>query len=528
MRDFAFPGRSPVYATRGMCATSHPLASVAAIEQLKRGGNAVDAALAAVAVLCVVEHPMTGIGGDCFALIAKPGKKPIALNASGRAPKAATAQWYADKGIKTIEMQTPHAVTVPGAIDGWTTLLADHGTKTLADILAPAIDLAENGFPVAPRVATDWAGAVPKLSRHPGARQHLLVDGRAPKAGDIMRLPALARTMKTIARDGRAGFYEGEVAADIVAELNELGGLHTLEDFAAQRCSYVDPISVPYRGADLYELPPNNQGIVALILLRMLDRIGSLGSDALSGERYHVMMEACRHAYALRDRFVADPDMSKVPVEHMLSDPVIDELVGRIDRNRRRPDIGPVPEPAGTDTVYLTVVDGAGMAVSFINSLFADFGSGIVTRKTGVTLHNRGLGFVLDPNHPNRIGPRKRPMHTLVPAMAMKGGAPWLSFGVMGAAFQPMGHVYVMTNMLDYGMDAQEALDHPRAFIEDDKVVLEKSVPKALADDLAARGHAIGWRPLPWGGGQIVEIDKARGVLIGASDPRKDGMALGY
>jgi gamma-glutamyltranspeptidase/glutathione hydrolase len=527
MRNFAFPGRSPVYATRAMCATSHPLATVAALEQLKSGGNAIDAAIAAVAVLSVVEHPMTGIGGDCFAMIAKPGTKPVAFNASGRAPKAATPEWYAKQGIKSIPLQSPHAVTVPGAIDGWARLLKDYGTRSFADVLARAIEYAEGGFIVAPRVAYDWSKLTEKLSFHPGARQHLLPGGRPPKVGEKVSFPALGKTLRAIADKGRDAFYTGEIAADMVAELKELGGLHTMEDFANQTSSYVEPISVRYRGADLYELPPSNQGIVALIMLRVLERLGTISDDPLSTERYHLMMEAGRQAYAMRDAFVADPDMAKVPVEHMLSDAVADEIVRRIDR-KKRSELGPVPKPAGNDTTYFSIVDSSGMAVSFINSLFSAFGTGIVTRKTGITLHNRGQGFVLDPQHLNCIAPGKRPMHTLVPAMAFKDGKPWLSFGVMGANFQPMGHAYVMTNMLDYGMNAQAALDHPRAFFEDDQIKLEASIPKTVFDGLAAAGHKVVVNESPWGGGQIVEMDQANGVLIGASDPRKDGMAAGY
>ncbi|MCL4767791.1 MAG: gamma-glutamyltransferase [Hyphomicrobiaceae bacterium] len=528
MRSFHMPGRSPVYAQRAMCATSHPLASATAIDILRHGGNAVDAAIAAAAVLAVVEHPMTGIGGDCFAIIARPGQKLIGLNASGRAPAAATAGWYAGRGVREIEMHSPHAVTVPGAIDGWTTLLADHGTLPLARLLAPAIDYAERGFPVAPRVAHDWANVAGKLELHAGARRHLLPQGRAPQVGEVVRFPALARTLKLIADEGRDGFYQGEVADDIVAELKEMGGLHTLADFAAQRCSYVEPISVAYRGVELHELPPNNQGIVALILLKILERTG-LGSGKLtSAERYHMMMEAGRLAYAMRDAFVADPQMASVPVEHMLSDAAIGELARRIDPKRRTPDLGPVPQPAGSDTIYLSIVDEKGMAVSFINSLYSAFGSGIVTRKTGVTLHNRGQGFVLDPGHPNCIAPRKRPMHTLVPAMATRGGEPFLSFGVMGAAFQPMGHAYVLTNMLDFGMDPQEAIDCPRVFFEGGELFVEESVPASTAERLAGMGHAVKVRDEPWGGGQAICIDSVNGVLIGASDPRKDGCALGY
>src|SRR3990172_4683380 len=313
----------------------------------------------------------------------------------------------------------------------------------------------------------------------------------------------------------------------MVAELEALGGLHTLADFAQQRCSYVEPISVSYRGVELIELPPSNQGIVALMLLKMLERVG-LPADPVSAERYHVQLEAARLAFAMRDAFVADPAMAAVPVAHMLSDAVIDKLAARVDRKRRRSDLGPLPQPPGSDTVYFAIVDEKGMAVSFINSLYDEFGSGIVTRATRIVLHNRGKGFVCDPAHPNCIAPGKRPMHTLVPAMVTKGGAPHMVFGVMGAHFQPMGHAYVMTNMLDYGMDAQAAIDTPRAFFEGNRVLVEQGVPAHVVAGLAELGHTVGVRTMPWGGAQIALIDRERGVLVGASDARKDGMALGY
>lgn len=528
MRSLHLPGRSPVYARQAMCATSHPLASQTAISVLKDGGNAVDAAIAATAVLCVVEHPMTGIGGDCFALVSKPGEKPFALNASGRAPAALTCDYLLGKGIKAIERQSPHAVTVPGAVDGWATLLADHGTRTFKDLLQTAIAYAADGFVVAPRVATDWAGSVPKLSANANSAKHFLVDGKAPAVGDVMRFPNLAKSLAAIAEGGRDAYYEGEIAADIVQELNALGGVHTVEDFAAQRATYVDPISVNYRGLDILELPPNNHGVVVLIMLKMMDRIGKISNDPDDAERHHVMLEMARLAYAMRDEFVADPDMADVPVDHMLDDQVIAELVSRIDRGTARLDLGPMPQPKGSDTVYLSIVDKDGMAVSFINSLFADFGSGIATDKTGIMLHNRGQGFVVVPGHRNCVEPRKRPLHTLIPALAMRNGELAMSFGVMGGAYQPAGHAHVLSNRLDYGMDPQEALDSQRVFFDGNKVLVEETASEAFREALAAKGHEISVRGIPWGGGQIVEVDRAKGTLIGASDPRKDGCALGY
>ena len=533
MRSFHLPGRSPVLACHAMCATSHPMASLTAIETLKAGGNAVDAAIAAAAILAVVEPHMTGIGGDCFAMLARPGQRPVALSAAGRAPRAATAQWYAQAGISALTATSPHAVTVPGAIDGWARLLADHGTMTLARVLAPAIETAEQGFAVPPRIAWDWARLKGKIEGHAGARLHLLIDGKPPRAGDRMRFPALARTLRTIARDGRDGFYEGEVAADMVSELKALGGLHTLEDFAQQSSTYVEPISVPYGGLDVLELPPSSQGIVALMLLRMLARSGARHGDADCAERHHFMMEAGRLAYAMRDAFVADPDMAEVPVDHMLADATIDTLLSRLDPAKRVKDLGPMPPPPGTltggsDTVYLTVVDSSGLAISFINSLFAQFGSGIVTANTGITLHNRGQGFVLDPGHPNCIAPGKRPLSTLVPAMALKDGRPKLAFGVMGGAFQPMGHAYVISNIVDYRLDPQEAIDLARVFFEGDTLAAEHGMSAATVAGLQALGHTVTRPDAPWGGGQLVAIDHTTGVLTGASDPRKDGCALGY
>ena len=382
-------------------------------------------------------------------------------------------------------------------------LLEDHGTWPIERLLQPAIALAQEGFVVTPRVASDWARNVAKVSRHAGATKHLLKAGRAPQEGAIVRFPALAATLKRIAKDGRDGFYAGELAKDMVAELKALGGLHTLDDFAAQAdsASYVTPISVPYRGVELVELPPSNHGIVALIMLKMLERLGKPRPEPVSVERYHLLMEAARLAFAMRDTFVADPDMAEVPVDHMLSDAVIAKLVARVDRKKHRPQLGPMPQPAGSDTVCFSVVDEKGMAVSFINSLFDEFGSGIVTAKTGIVLHNRGKGFVTDPSHPNCIAPGKRPLHTLVPAMVLKDGKPHMAFGVMGAHFQPMGHVFVMSNMFDYGMDPQEALDAPRVFFEGDALLVEETRarggrhrPEAARPSCRAAADALGRR----------------------------------
>lgn len=531
MRDFHLPGRSPTISRRAMAATSHPQATQTALDILRSGGNALDAAIAATALLGVIEPAMTGVGGDCFCLLWQPGRGLVALQGSGRAPQAATIDALQSRGVAKIEVQSAHAVTVPGAVDAWARLNRDHGRLPLAKLLAPAIDAAANGFAVAPRVSSDWAKLVEKLSRHEGARRHLLVDGTSPRVGSVMRFPALAATLRTIADGGAEAFYRGEPARDLIATLSADGGLHTAEDFARQlgSASYVDPIRVAYRGIELAELPPSNQGVVALMVLKILERFDIPADGPTSVARYHLELEAARHAYAARDVYLADPDAMRGAIDFLWSDRVADEIAGRIDPKRRRENLGAPPTPPTGDTVCLSVVDSDGMAVSFINSLFSGFGSAIVGLESGVTLHNRGTGFVLTPGHPNAIGPSKRPLHTLVPAIALKGGDPWLTFGVMGGAYQPLGHVHVLTNRHDFGLDIQQACDHPRIFFEDGPMLVERGVPQAVRDGLRALGHpGLTERDDPWGGAQAIEIDAANGTLWGASDPRKDGCALGF
>lgn len=529
MRNFQLPGRSTAHGVNGMAAASTPLATLAAIDVLRRGGNAIDAAITASAVLCVVEPHMTGIGGDCFCLIGRADGSVTGLNGSGRAAMAADRDWLAGAGLEGgIPSDSPHAVTVPGAIDAWDVLLRDHGTIGLADALGPAIALARDGFAVTPRVARDWAGLVDKIDGDEGARRHLLLDGRAPQAGEIMRFPALARTLETIARDGRDAFYEGAIAEEIVTHLAARGGLLTMEDFARTAASYVTPIATGFADHAVDEIPPNGHGITALIGLNVLDRFDMARFAPDSPERYHLQTEAMRRAYMLRNRYVADPDHAEVPVQALLSAETADRLAGEIDLARTMPANPLELAPTGTDTIYLTVVDKDRTAVSFINSVFAGFGSGIVTPGTGIALQNRGCGFVTDPAHPNCIGPGKRPMHTIIPALVRRDGRVILSYGVMGGQYQPMGHVHVALNTLVYGMDVQEALDFPRSFHDDGALILEDGVPAATREALAAMGHTVKAADAPLGGGQAIAIDRARGTLVGGSDPRKDGMALGY
>jgi gamma-glutamyltranspeptidase / glutathione hydrolase len=529
MRDFQRPGRSLAYGTRAMVATSHPNATLAALDVLKAGGNAVDAAVTAAAVLAVCEPQSTGIGGDCFALLHVPGVGIKGFNGSGRSPRGLDAEAVIASG--SIEQHSPESVTIPGAIDAWEQLLAAHGTIGLDRALAPAIRYAEGGFVVTPRVADDWSHQGDLIARHEGARTLLTLSGRLPVEGEVMRFPALAATLQAIAGGGRSAFYEGAVAEDMVRELRALGGTHALNDFAVHRGEWVTPLSTSYPGfdgpLDICEIPPNGHGITALIILNILKHLPARGADPVGARRIHLLLEAARAAYAVRDTFVADPHSSSVPVDHMLSGALAKELAARINPGRRTPDLGPVPRPKKSDTVYLAVAEASGLAVSFINSTFSSFGSGIVTRKTGINLQNRGEGFSLQRGHPNVVAPGKRPLHTIIPGMAMENGAPRVVFGVMGGAYQPVGHAHVLTSMFEHGLDPQAAVDCPRAFFEDGCLSLEAGVPEAVARELSAMGHEIGRAQKPFGGSQMIVYDCKNGTLLGASDPRKDGFAAG-
>ncbi|MGE0117171.1 MAG: gamma-glutamyltransferase [Dongiaceae bacterium] len=528
MRDFQLPGRSPVHATEGMAATPNPLATSTAVDMLRRGGNAIDAAVAAAAVLAVVEPNQTGIGGDCFVLYAPKGQGPlIGLNGSGRAPRAATAEWYLDRGLAAIPPYDPHAVTVPGAIDAWARLVADHGTKSLEELLQPAIRYAERGFPVHSRVSWAWDVAVELLRRDPNAARIFLPNGRAPKPGEVIRNPQLAATLKTIGKEGRNGFYTGPAAEDIVSYLRQLGGLHTLDDFAGNKPDYVTPIRTTYRDVEICQIPPNNQGITALIMLNILSGFdyGKLGP--LSAARLHLEIEAGRLAYRDRNAFVADMAKAPVPVEDLLSPDYAARLRARIDPDRAMTDLPP-PLLRKSDTVYFCVVDRDRNAVSFINSVYHSFGSGIVTPNTGIVLQNRGSGFRVDPGHPNCIAPGKRPLHTIMPGMAMRDGRALMPYGVMGGDYQPFGHTHVLTNLLDFGCDMQEALDMARVFYKDGIVLAERGVPADAVAGLAARGHRVEQSPEPLGGGHAIWIDWQSGVLTAGSEPRMDGGAMGY
>lgn len=542
--------RSPVYARHGIVATSQPLATAAGLEILARGGSAADAAVAAGAALNVTEPTSTGIGGDMFALYYSADTGEVtALNGSGRAPAALTLDRLKKEGLLTDALPPfhPHTVTVPGACAGWCDLIERHGLLSLAEVLAPAIRLAEEGFPVAPITAHFWARGAERQLKSALNGHELTIDGRAPKAGEIFRNPGLARTLQLVAERGAVGFYQGPIAESIVSVIKEAGGCLTMDDLAQHSSTWEQPISVTYRGLRVYECPPNGQGVAALIALNLLEGFDLPALETLSAERMHLMIEALRLAFADARWYVADPQFSNVPLEALLSKEYAAERRKLIHPTRATIDQKRGTPVTSSNTVYLSVVDRWGNACSFINSNYMGFGTGIVPKGWGFTLQNRGHNFSLDPNHPNCLAPRKRPYHTIIPAMVTRlpsstgrgsGGEAereslYASYGVMGGFMQPQGHVQVLSALHDSGLDPQSALDLPRFCIEVDeaggRVAIEEGMPEATMDALKKMGHPLypvgGYERALFGRGQVILRDPQTGVLCGGSDPRADGYA---
>ncbi len=525
MRDFHLPGRSPVLATGGMCATSHPLAAQVAVQVLKEGGNAMDAAIAGAVLLGLCEPHSTSIGGDLFALLKPAGEERIvALNGSGRAPAGFDAAALRAEGHTAIPLTSAHAVTIPGAVDAFCRLSADWGRAGLAASLAPAIHYAEAGMPVAPRVASDWARAQGTLSGR--GRDFYLVGGEAPPVGALYRHPEQAEVLRRIAAEGRDAFYAGEVAEDMVETLRAAGGAHSLADFAACASDYTDPISGTYGGIEVVEHPPNGQGAAALLILNILSQFDLAALDPFGAERAHLEAEATKLGYDARNRIIADPDHT-ARLEHLLAPETAAKLAALIAPDTALPRDLPGTEAVHRDTVYITVVDEDRMAVSLIYSTFHSFGAGIASDKFGILFQNRGAGFTLEEGHPNEAGPGKRPMHTIIPGMLRQNGRVTMPFGVMGGPYQACGHARFVTNLVDYGMDPQEALDGPRLFPEAGELKVERGYSDAVRAELAEKGHNVVVPDVAIGGGQAIAIS-ADGVLTGGSDPRKDGLAIGY
>ncbi len=538
--------RSVVMGTQGMIATSQPLASAAGLRVMQEGGNAIDAAVAAAAVLAVVEPTMNGIGGDLFAILHDAGTGRLhALNASGRSAYAATLQAFEDRGLDRIPGRGVLSVSVPGVVDGWAELVSKHGTVPLDRLLAPAIRYAREGFPVSEIIAEQWHDAEAVLAADPWAAETFLPNGRAPAPGDVFRNPRLADSLDAIAEGGRDAFYRGALAEAIVADIERREGLVSARDLAEHRSDWTAPISTTYRGYEVFEMPPNTQGITALEMLNILEGFDLAALGHNSAAYLHLLVEAKRIAFADRDAYVADPEA--VPPT------VIETLLSKDYAERRRREIDPhaaadayaaaqiegqAPSPAGGrpmvdghdlgDTIYLTAADGQGNVISLIQSIFNNFGSGIVAGETGIVLHNRASLLSLTPDHPNVLRPHKRPLHTLIPAMVLHDGRPWVSFGVMGGGMQPQGHVQVLLNLIDFGMNIQEAGEAARFRHSGAGVALESAIGADTRFGLNRRGHGVISSVGAFGGFQGILIDQQSGVLNGGSDPRKDGLAIGY
>ncbi len=524
--------RSPVLAQNGMVATSQPLASSAALRVLQDGGNAVDAAITAAAVLNVVEPMSTGIGGDMFALVyMQQDKKPVGLNGSGWAGSKACIEFFKRRSLGEIPATGMHAVSVPGAVAGWYKLHQRYGKLPMSRLLEPAIGYAEKGFPVSDIIAAQWQRCEEKLLGSPEARKGLLVRDaageRSPRHGETFRMPDLAHTLRMIAGEGRDAFYRGEIASKIVNFSDAHDGLLTRSDFGEFDAEWIEPVSTNYRGCDVYELGAQTQGITALEMLNILEAYDLKNAGHNSSASLHLMIEAKKLAYADRDAYIADPARVDVPVARLISKEYAAHRRKLIDRDRAMPSPRPGLHENG-DTVYLSVVDKGGNAVSFINSLFEGFGSGLVAGDTGIVLHNRGALFNLLHKHPNAIAPRKRPFHTLIPGLVLKDGKPFFSFGVMGGDMQPQGHVQVLANVVDHGMDVQQAGEAPRFRHSGQEVFLESAFEESVRADLVRMGHSLGYGVDAWGGYQGILIDPESGVLAGGSDPRKDGLAIGW
>ncbi len=532
--------RSAVIARGGMAATSQPLATAAALRVLQDGGNAVDAAIAANAVLGVVEPMSCGIGGDLFAIVWDAKTHQLyGLNASGRSPYALTIAHFRAQGLTQIPAHGPMSWSVPGCVDGWDRLRARFGTKPFSELVAPAIGYARDGFPVSEVIADDWHSAAPALAKIPTSAACFLPGGRAPRTGDVFRNPGLAGALTRVALGGRDAFYRGAIAEAVVAYSGRVGGAFTRKDFEDHTSTWVEPVSTNYRGFDVWELPPNGQGIAALQMLNLLEPHDLKAMGPRSADALHLMIEAKKLAYEDRARYYSDPEFTKIPVARLISKAYAATRAPLIDPGRanERPTPG---EPGEADTVYLTVVDKDRNCVSLIQSNFSGFGSYHVPGDLGFPLQNRGCLFALDETHGNRFLPHKRPFHTIIPGFVTRDGRPWLSFGVMGGDMQAQGHAQVLCNMIDFGMDVQEAGDAARfrhlgsseptgqPSRGAGQVALESGVTPEVRHALEARGHRLVASPGSFGGYQAIRIDGERGVLLGGSDPRKDGAAMGY
>ncbi len=527
-RPSTLAGRSTVYAPNGAVATSQPLATGAALKVLQDGGNAFDAAVTAAAVLNVVEPHMTGMGGDVFALFWSAREGQLGgLDASGRSGSLATPDAVRALGLDDVPYRGARSVTVPGALSGWSALLEEYGTLSLAEALTPAIEIAEGGFPVTPIIASQWRGSSRVLRQDPGATATFLLDGqRSPAAGEWFQNPDIAAFFRTLAREGIGAFYGGSLGARIVEEVQAQGGFLTLDDLKDHEPEWIEPISVDFKGYQVWELPPAGQGIAALEMLKILDPIDLESMGHNSADYLHHIIEAKKLAFADMARYVSDRDHLEGDLNALLDDAYVERRRALINPGRAADRVDPGRPFDSGETIYLSVADGEGNMVSFINSVFEYFGSGVVVPGTGFVLQNRGAGFTLQDGHPNQIAPRKRPFHTLIPGFVTKDGEPYMAFGVMGGSMQPQGHVQLLLNLLVFGMDLQDAIDAPRVrHMGGTRIVLESPVPDDVRLRLWEMGHSISAGG-SFGGAQVV-LKLPKGWAAG-SDPRKDGMAAGH
>lgn len=541
-RATANPSRSVTLAPTAMVCACHPLAVQIGVDVLRRGGNAVDAAVAVNAALGVLEPMSCGIGGDLFAIVweAKTGKIH-GLNASGRAPALATRDYFSSRGMSEIPVYGPLSWSVPGCVNGWDALLTRFGTRPLGELLQPSIDYAEKGAPVPEVVAGYWKASEKRLHGDPGSAKVFLPGGRAPRASELFRNPSIASSYRLLAREGASAFYRGEIARKLDAFSRDKGGLLRLADLEGDKPTWVDTVSATYRGVELHELPPNGQGLAALQILNMLEPFEIRKMGFASPEYWHLFIEAKKLAFADRSRHYADMEFSRVPLVALASKEYARSRSALIRPDRVLGDVPPGdPKLGRSDTTYLCVVDKDRNCVSLIQSNYNGFGSGLVHPELGFGMQNRGTLFSLDENHPNRLEPGKRPFHTIIPALAMRQGKPWLVFGVMGGDMQPQGHAQVLVNLLDFGMDLQEAGEAPRVEHTGSAtptgkpakgagtVLVEEGMPSSVIDGLRKNGHSVQMVRVNGGGYQAILIDPETSVLHGASEHRKDGMAAGY
>ncbi|MCA9921627.1 MAG: gamma-glutamyltransferase [Anaerolineales bacterium] len=531
--NFNFPNRrSNIIAENGLVATSQPLAAQAGLDVLKAGGNAVDAAIATVATLCVVEPCSTGIGGDAFALIWQADEKKLyGINASGPAPMGLTADFVRRQGHKTFPPLGPLAVTVPGSLRGWELALNRFGSMGLDTLLKRPFQYAQNGFPVSETIARQWQRSKDKMSVHPDSKRVWVPGGKTPRVGERFQNPEFAQTLATLANNGYDTFYRGDIGRQITAAVQAAGGVLTEDDLANYEAEWVDPISAEYGdGFTFYEIPPNGQGLTALIALNIAAGfdLPSLGYG--TADYYHALIEVMKLAFADAHAYIADPRQADIPLAALLSQPYADQRRGLINMTSAQQLTPGKPLELG-DTTYLTVADGNGNMVSWIQSLYMGFGSGLTAGTTGIQLQNRGANFSLEPGHPNEAAPGKRPYHTIIPGFITRHGDAWSSFGVMGGFMQPQGHLQVGLNLVEFGMDPQTALDAPRFnWLEDKRVAVETAVSAKIRHELAQRGHELPTpdTPIHYGGGQVIVRLPETGMLIGGSEPRNDGCAVGW